>query len=92
MINNAGINMNSEVELTPVSVYEKGFNVNLYGALRVTRQFLPLIRQSKGNYKSTPGVFEQLQLDLVRNPIILVYHWRPVLACCHLDMCIAVLV
>lgn len=42
------MNMYGDVELTPVSIYEKGFSVNLYGAIRVIHKFLPLIRQSKG--------------------------------------------
>jgi len=40
--------MNGDVELIPVSLYEKGFNLNIYGAVRVTKAFLPLIRRSKG--------------------------------------------
>ncbi|XP_060567762.1 D-beta-hydroxybutyrate dehydrogenase, mitochondrial-like isoform X1 [Ruditapes philippinarum] len=56
VINNAGMNMYGEVELTPLSIYEKGFNVNLYGGIRVLKKFLPQIRQSKGRIINVTSV------------------------------------
>ncbi|WAR19587.1 BDH-like protein [Mya arenaria] len=41
VINNAGINMISEIELTTPSMYNRGLDVNLYGPIRVIKAFLP---------------------------------------------------
>lgn len=55
MINNAGMNMTGDVEVTTVPIYEKGFNLNLYGAIRMTKRFLPNIRKTQGkNYLVMP--------------------------------------
>jgi len=48
VINNAGMNFFGDVEVIPVYMYERGFDVNLYGPIRVMKQFLPLIKRSKG--------------------------------------------
>ena len=51
IINNAGIASGGDIEwMTPGSVcdYESHLAVNTLGVIRVTRAFLPLIRQSKG--------------------------------------------
>ncbi|XP_060567765.1 D-beta-hydroxybutyrate dehydrogenase, mitochondrial-like [Ruditapes philippinarum] len=65
VVNNAGMDMLGDVELTPVSLYEKCFELNLYGYIRVMKIFLPLIRQSKGrviNMSSVRGrVYEPCQ-------------------------------
>ncbi|XP_053407152.1 D-beta-hydroxybutyrate dehydrogenase, mitochondrial-like [Mercenaria mercenaria] len=60
VINNAGMNMYGEVELTPISIYEKGFNVNFYGAIRVMKKFLPQIRQTKGRIINITSVHGRL--------------------------------
>lgn len=48
LINNAGIYQSFVCEMTPLSVYERVMSVNFIGAVRVTQQFAPLIRQSGG--------------------------------------------
>ena len=50
VFNNAGIDFTAEAELTPIDSYHKISEVNLYGLVRVTKAFLPLIRKSKGAY------------------------------------------
>ncbi|WAR19586.1 LOW QUALITY PROTEIN: RDH16-like protein [Mya arenaria] len=45
VVNNAGMNMISEVELTTPSL---GLDVNLYGAIRVMKALLPFILKSQG--------------------------------------------
>jgi len=50
VINNAGMNVVGEVEFTTVELFERGFDVNLYGPIRIIKAFLPLIRNATGNY------------------------------------------
>jgi short-subunit dehydrogenase len=48
LINNAGISAGGPVEGVPVETWKKIFDVNLFGVIRTTQVFLPLIRQTKG--------------------------------------------
>lgn len=48
VVNNAGIAVFTEIEWCSVDVYEKILNVNALGPIRVTKAFLPLLRQSHG--------------------------------------------
>ena len=48
LINNAGIQINGEVELMPMFQCQAVHEVNLYGVIRVTKAFLPLVRMSAG--------------------------------------------
>ncbi|XP_052767336.1 retinol dehydrogenase 16-like [Mya arenaria] len=56
VINNAGINMISEIELTTPSMYNRGLDVNLYGPIRVIKAFLPFIRKSQGRVVNVTSV------------------------------------
>ncbi|XP_035212244.1 17-beta-hydroxysteroid dehydrogenase type 6-like [Stegodyphus dumicola] len=48
VVNNAGVAIFSELEWCSMSVIEHMFDVNVLGAVRVTKAFLPLLRRSKG--------------------------------------------
>ncbi|XP_072264292.1 D-beta-hydroxybutyrate dehydrogenase, mitochondrial-like [Pyxicephalus adspersus] len=48
LVNNAGIATFGEVEFTSLDTYMETADVNLWGTVRVTKAFLPLIRRSKG--------------------------------------------
>ncbi|XP_067119269.1 short-chain dehydrogenase/reductase family 9C member 7-like [Centruroides vittatus] len=48
VVNNAGLGHASEIEWTPMETILKLFNVNVFGMVRVTQEFLPLLRKSKG--------------------------------------------
>ena len=48
IVNNAGFNVMGDVEWLTVPLYHKAMNVNFYGAVRVTRAFLYLVRRAKG--------------------------------------------
>ncbi|XP_045171485.2 D-beta-hydroxybutyrate dehydrogenase, mitochondrial-like [Mercenaria mercenaria] len=67
IVNNAGINFRGEVEFTTVSLYERTFNINLYGPIRVTKEFLPLIRQSKGRVVNITSVHGLMTLPVQSN-------------------------
>ena len=48
MVNNAGVWYFSEVEMTSEKILRHVMEVNLFGAVNVTKSVLPLIRKAKG--------------------------------------------
>lgn len=48
LVNNAGVSTFGEVEFASLDNYKKVAEVNLWGTVRVTKAFLPLIRRAKG--------------------------------------------
>ncbi|XP_077204060.1 D-beta-hydroxybutyrate dehydrogenase, mitochondrial-like [Paroedura picta] len=48
LVNNAGIASFGDVEFTTLEKYQAVADVNLWGTIRVTKAFLPLIRRAKG--------------------------------------------
>lgn len=48
VVNNAGVACSSEVEWCPLEVFQRMFNVNTLGVVRVTKACLPLLRESQG--------------------------------------------
>ncbi|CAM5164034.1 unnamed protein product [Natator depressus] len=48
LVNNAGISTFGEVEFTSLETYKEVAEVNLWGTIRTTKAFLPLIRRAKG--------------------------------------------
>ncbi|XP_054138406.1 D-beta-hydroxybutyrate dehydrogenase, mitochondrial-like isoform X1 [Melozone crissalis] len=48
LVNNAGISTFGEVEFASLDNYKEVAEVNLWGTVRVTKAFLPLIRRAKG--------------------------------------------
>lgn len=49
MVNNAGIiGFPADGELIPMTDYKQCMAVNFFGAVEVTKAFLPLLRKSKG--------------------------------------------
>ncbi|XP_025096723.1 D-beta-hydroxybutyrate dehydrogenase, mitochondrial-like [Pomacea canaliculata] len=56
LVNNAGINFVGDVELTTMSQYLRVADVNLFGMVRCTRAFLPLIRQAKGRIVNVTSI------------------------------------
>lgn len=48
LYNNAGIGMGGPLEFLPMDMILQQFQVNVFGAIAVTRAFLPLVRQARG--------------------------------------------
>ncbi|XP_039197478.1 D-beta-hydroxybutyrate dehydrogenase, mitochondrial-like [Crotalus tigris] len=48
LVNNAGIASFGDVEFTSVEKYQRVADINLWGTIRVTKAFLPLIRRARG--------------------------------------------
>ncbi|XP_046339272.1 D-beta-hydroxybutyrate dehydrogenase, mitochondrial-like [Haliotis rufescens] len=60
LVNNAGIAVFTEIEWCSVDQFQRVMDVNVFGVVRVTKAFLPLIRPSKGrviNVASLAGRF-----------------------------------
>jgi NAD(P)-dependent dehydrogenase (short-subunit alcohol dehydrogenase family) len=53
LMNNAGIGQGSAVELIPVNIVRKLFEVNVIAIFAVTRAFLPLLRKARGRIVNT---------------------------------------
>ena len=47
-MNNAGIERGLDIELVPVEQMKRIAEVNFYGMVRVTKAFIPMVRQTKG--------------------------------------------
>lgn len=56
LVNNAGLNFLGEVEWTPLHLFEKVLNVNMYGTIRMTKAFLPFLRKSQGRLINVTSV------------------------------------
>ncbi|CAH1255171.1 BDH1 [Branchiostoma lanceolatum] len=53
LVNNAGIGHSGEIEWVSLATYRRAMEVNTFGAVRVTKAFLPLIRRAKGRVVNT---------------------------------------
>ncbi|ELU13749.1 hypothetical protein CAPTEDRAFT_150729 [Capitella teleta] len=56
LVNNAGLNFFGAVETTSMEQYERIADINQLGMVRVTKQFLPLIRKSKGRIMNVTSI------------------------------------
>jgi NAD(P)-dependent dehydrogenase (short-subunit alcohol dehydrogenase family) len=54
LINNSGISVSGPIELLPVEQIKQNFEVNVFGVIRVTQAFLPLLG-SQDDHPSEPG-------------------------------------
>lgn len=50
LVNNAGVSTFGEVEFASLDNYKEVAEINLWGTVRVTKAFLPLIRRAKGMF------------------------------------------
>ncbi|PIK48325.1 putative D-beta-hydroxybutyrate dehydrogenase, mitochondrial-like [Apostichopus japonicus] len=56
LVNNAGVSVYGLVEWCTMEMYSRVLDVNLMGVIRVTKAFLPLLRQSKGRITNIGSV------------------------------------
>ena len=54
LINNSGISVSGPIQYIPIDELRKNFEVNVFGLVKVTQAFLPLLGAQK-NHPSTPG-------------------------------------
>ena len=58
LVNNAGILYMLPIEWTPLDIFKRIADVNLWGMIDVTKTFLPLVKKGRGrvvNFSSTAG-------------------------------------
>ncbi|MEE6501464.1 hypothetical protein FKM82_004195 [Ascaphus truei] len=60
LVNNAGISTFGEVEFTTLDKYKEMADVNLWGTVRVTKAFLPLIRRAQGRVVSMTSMLGKM--------------------------------
>jgi NAD(P)-dependent dehydrogenase (short-subunit alcohol dehydrogenase family) len=66
VVNNAGIWSLSDIERTSEAVFRRVLDINLFGQMRVSKTFLPVVRQSKGrfvNMSSLTGLLLVTEVD-----------------------------
>lgn len=56
-MNNAGIASFGDVEFTSMEKYQRVADINLWGTIRVTKAFLPLIRRARGRKEGLEGLW-----------------------------------
>ncbi|KAK7507438.1 hypothetical protein BaRGS_00001373 [Batillaria attramentaria] len=56
LVNNAGMNQAGRVDLVTMRQYLHVANINIFGMVRTTRAFLPLIRQARGRIVNVTSV------------------------------------
>lgn len=58
LVNNAGIGCTLPLEWTPLDIFKRTADVNLWGMIDVTKTFLPLVKEARGrvvNFSSAAG-------------------------------------
>ena len=58
LVNNAGILYVLPIEWTPLDIFKRTADVNLWGMIDVTKTFLPLVKKARGrvvNFSSVAG-------------------------------------
>ena len=60
VINNAGTVVAAPAELIPVHEYQRQFDVNYFGMIRVSQMFLPLVRLKKGRIINISSVLGRI--------------------------------
>lgn len=63
MVNNAGIAYISPIEWTPLDVFKRTADVNLWGMIGVTKTFLPLVKKSKGRVVNLSSMAGKAGID-----------------------------
>lgn len=63
LVNNAGIWYPVELEMTPEKILQKILDVNLFGAFRMTKSVLPLIRHAKGRVVNISSITGRIPLE-----------------------------
>ncbi|GFO09453.1 corticosteroid 11-beta-dehydrogenase isozyme 2 [Plakobranchus ocellatus] len=63
LVNNAGVWFCAELDLLPEKILHQVMEVNLYGAVRVTRKFLPLIKKARGRVVNVSSLLGRMCME-----------------------------
>ena len=61
VVNNAGVCLFAEAEITTVDAFKKMWEVNCLGHFRMVKAFLPLLRKSKGRIVNVTSMCGKLE-------------------------------
>ncbi|XP_061493637.1 D-beta-hydroxybutyrate dehydrogenase, mitochondrial-like [Rhineura floridana] len=64
LVNNAGVASFGDVEFTSIEKYKRVADVNLWGTIRVTKAFLPLIRGARGRVVNVTSMLGRMASPL----------------------------
>ncbi|XP_063162685.1 D-beta-hydroxybutyrate dehydrogenase, mitochondrial-like [Candoia aspera] len=64
LVNNAGIASFGDVEFTSMEKYKRVADINLWGTIRVTKAFLPLIRRARGRIVNVSSMLGRMASPL----------------------------
>lgn len=65
LINNAGIAVSGPIEMVPLDLFRRQFEVNVIGTVAVTQAFLPLLRQGRGRIVNIGSIAGRSALPLM---------------------------
>ncbi|KAK7491504.1 hypothetical protein BaRGS_00017333 [Batillaria attramentaria] len=63
LVNNAGVWYFSELEMTSEKVMRRVMDVNLFGAVNITKSLLPLVRQAKGRIVNVSSLLGRMTME-----------------------------
>ena len=73
LVNNAGVAYLADLDMTSEKIMRNIMEVNLFGMVRITKRFLPLVRKSQGriiNLSSLAGIFS-IVVEIIKTGILL---------------------
>lgn len=65
LVNNAGVAVGSPLEFVPMEMLRRQFEVNVFGLVRVTQVFLPLLRKGRGRVVNIGSISGRLATPLL---------------------------
>lgn len=63
LVNNAGVCYWADLEMTSEVVFRKIVDINLFGAVRITKSLLPLIRKAKGRIVNVSSLLGRISME-----------------------------
>jgi len=71
LVNNAGIAYVMPVEWTPISIFKRTADVNLWGMIEMTKTFLPLVKRDQGRVVNIGSMAGKRNTEVIAAQIIL---------------------
>lgn len=63
LVNNAGVFYIADIEMTSEKVFRQILDINLFGMVRITKAFLPLVRKAKGRVVNMSSLAGRVPLE-----------------------------
>jgi NAD(P)-dependent dehydrogenase (short-subunit alcohol dehydrogenase family) len=65
LINNAGVGLGGPLEILPIDEVRRVYEINVFGCMRVTQRFLPLLRTSRGRILNIGSLAGRLSMPFL---------------------------